>query len=420
MSVVLGIDPSGAPETQVAVSRNMRGWRVVASGDSPLREKPTQVVLSVPSEHLTFRTLSVPFTDKKRAEDVARQELANSLPMPLSEVRWSLCPLGRHQYLAVVSPRTRLDHITEACSTRPDIVDAEPFSYARALAGQDVRDGLVVDFDRERTIFCLVRNARPTFVRVLLRGGEGASRLQGAEQKAWFSHLLTDALLPPLEEEVGIFVTGIEAAQPGLLSVLEETLQRPVRPFPVPAGLSSQSDVGALGAALRSVFPDDGVDLLRHRQPGRPVWITYAIAGLLLILLLTLDLGTRYYYADRKAGKYEAALATLLQQKGIVPPTFEQLQKTVDALPKPATGPAAGLLEVLGTVGDKAKGRGVKLQEVRQTDNGIELDGWALSFKDEEGLQKDLATVYKDIQVLDAHQTQDGRVHFGFRIGGRS
>jgi hypothetical protein len=419
LSVVLGIDPSVPPGRRIAVRRSVRGVpRVVSQGNEPLREKPNQVVLSVPSEFLTFRTLSVPFTDRKRAEDVARQELANSLPMPLSEVRWSLCMLEKHQYLAVVSPRRRLDQLTESLAgPPPDIVDAEPFSYARALASQDVRDGLVVDMDAHRTIFCLVRAARPVFVRVLLRGGDSVGGLRGPDLRAGLERLLADALLPTLDADIGVFVAGRAASVSDLATVLNETLQRPVRPFPMPDGLSADTDVGAFGAALRT-GADDGVDLMRHRPSGRPVWIRYCLAAAVLLALVTLDLAVRQMEARQRATTTLQALTQLLQTQAPGVPDVATLKSKVDAAAgQTASGPAQNLLDVLKNVALKSTHRNVRLQEVHFGQGHTELDGWAASFNEEEGLQKDLATVYKDVKAQDVHTTQDNRVHFKVRLG---
>ncbi|HEY3997376.1 MAG TPA: hypothetical protein VGO93_00830 [Candidatus Xenobia bacterium] len=403
MSVVVGIDPSVTPGRPIAVRHTVGGWRVVPAGG-----RANQVVLSVPSELLTFRTLTLPFADRRRAELVAQQELSNSLALPLSEVRWSLCPLSRHEYLAVVSPRHKLDSL--ASSFKPDVADAEPFSYARGLAAAGIKDALVVHLDAGRTVFCQVVNQRPALVRVLLRGANPQAGRDAVDG------LLTDAMLPPLPAGVGIYVTGSLAGQPILTKTLEERLQRPVKPFPVPEGLSSETDVSALGAALRSLYPDDGVDLLQHKRADRPQWIPWVVAAGVLLLLLSADLAMRLMLATRHSDQYSVALTSLLKTYNVT--GMDDLKTKVAKLPAVQAGPDTGLLDMMAAVAEKAKGHDIRILEIHQAGGGFHLVGNAGTEADEEAFQRDLSGVYKDFQVEDTHPTRDSKTQFRFRIGG--
>ena len=168
------------------------------------------------------------FSDRKRAEDVARQELANSLPMPLSEVRWSLCPLGPHEYLAVISPRHKLESLGpglhHSSRTWPT-PNRSPYAWALAVwpAWAATRWSLIWA-PTAPSVATWWRSGR-VFVRVLMRGVDPGAGGDAVDR------LLADAMLPDLGT-VEVYLTGLLSGHPSLVAALGERLQRAIKPFP--------------------------------------------------------------------------------------------------------------------------------------------------------------------------------------------
>ncbi|MHB2018964.1 MAG: hypothetical protein ACYCW6_18615 [Candidatus Xenobia bacterium] len=415
MSIVVGIDPSAASRPrQVALNRTVGGWKVVGAGASA---HPNRVVLSVPSELLTFRNLTLPFSDRRRAQDIARQELANSLPMPIDDVVWSLCPISRHEFLAVISPRKKLETLKAQSPVQPDVVDAEPFAWSRALAAAGLKMGIVVCATSNRTTFCVIQNSRPNYVRVLLRGTDGATDL-----KAFVNRLVADAVLPDLPPDVAVFVTGEASVVPGFMEALRAAVKRETKPFPVPDGVSSETDVSALGAALRSVYPDDGVDLYHQAPSAQPEWVRWMAVAAVVLLLLTADVWMHLHVANQQEAVVRRQIQAQLRQ---VPPRgfadVKALKDQVDALTKQETaGSGRSVLDVMKLINQEGARTKVKLTRFAVSDNRVHVQGVAPSFTVITEFQKALQPSFPDVTIEDSSQSVDN-FHFsmGFQLGGK-
>ncbi|NDD29370.1 MAG: hypothetical protein EB084_14005 [Proteobacteria bacterium] len=422
MPLQIGLDRGAAGARRIAVDQRWGRVAVVAPPATAAR-----VVLSAPASNLTFRALTFPFTDRRRLEAMIAQELELSLGFPPGQAAWDfVASAGGEVFVVACASSSVSTLLADDTPPRPSTVDAEPYAFQRVLALAGVTDALVADFGARHTTFCRIRGGHLDYVRVLLRGGDDLDALVGrqralsgpelarrlkhekglalAEVAGFIERLLSDALLPPEESTVPLFITGGGARLEGLGPWLESKLGRPVRRMPVPEGVDPDLDVVAFGMALWGLRGGEGVNLHSTHDKKSLVPVVAALLAI-MVALTSLDLGVRRAALSRELARNQEAVRTIARTAGNVS-SLAELESVLQARSGGASGTGHNLESLMVTLSgavtkarDAEKAGDLKIEEIAVSANEVRLRGSAAAYPAVESLKNALAAQFGDVNV---------------------
>ncbi|MBI3928600.1 MAG: pilus assembly protein PilM [Armatimonadetes bacterium] len=400
-------------------------WGGPRAGNGGFRRR-----VSVASDLLTFRRLSLPPASREVRRRVVQEELNFSLPFPVSQAAWDWTD-DQGEAWVVVAPLERLEPVRREAGESSEF-DAEPLSYLRAAQAAGIHSALVLDLGASRTTFCAVENGRVDWVRVLLRGGialtarlaeekdlttekaEILKRAQGLELDTcirFFEELLDEAFLPDPMAYEKILLCGGGAALPGLAPVLARRLGIEPEFFPVPEPLTPFEHVAAYGAALgiRPAYPR--IRLRRQEVVERTVgfrW-SYVFVLLLLVGLIVADVEIRHRtLLERKQALERVATQALDPVLGPsdqpVDARVKQLKKRIEEDRHARTYSPANVIQSLaGLAAPLRANEGVQLRsvEINEDQNTVSIEGHAVAPQQVEQLRKSLdGKVFEELKAI--------------------
>lgn len=426
MPLHVGLDSGATDVRRIAV--DVRWGRVTVV---PPPTHAAQVIASAPAAGLTFRALSFPFTDRRRLAVMVAQELEHSLGFPPGGAAWDFVarppsPDGDNVYVVACAQSTVDSLLASTPPPAPTTVDAEPYAFQRVLAHAGVHEALVADFGARHTTFCRIRGGHLDYVRVLLRGGAdidaaiarqrpGTSHAQAEtlkhdkglalpEVSSFLERVLSDALLPPENADVPLFITGGGAGLKGLEGWLETQLGRPIRRMPVPDGVDPNTQAVAFGMALWGIRGGEGVNLhvAREKASRAPL-----IAALLVLILglLSADVAVRRVTLSREIARNQEAIRTIAKNAAGVN-SLAELESVLQARTSGQMGNGRNLEELTLSLAEcvkeaeaKEKAGDLKIEEVVVGANEIRLRGSAASYPAVEALKNAVASHFTDVNV---------------------
>lgn len=426
MPLIVGLDSGATDVRRIAVDQRWNRVTVV-----PPPTQAAQVVVSAPAAGLTFRALSFPFTDRRRLAVMVAQELEHSLGFPPGEAAWDFVarppsPDGDNVYVVACAQSTVDTLLATTPPPVPIAVDAEPYAFQRVLAHAGVHEALVADFGARHTTFCRIRGGHLDYVRVLLRGGadidaaiarqrDGTSHEQARQLKhdkglslpevsTFLERVLSDALLPPENADVPMFITGGGARMKGLDGWLETQLSRPVRRLPVPDGVDPYTDAVAFGMALWGMRGGEGVNLhaVREKASRAPL-----VAALLVLILglVSADVAVRRASLSREIARNQEAIRTIARNAAGVS-SLAELESVLQARTGGQAGNGRNLESLAISLADcvkeaaaKEKAGDLKIEEIVVGANEVRLRGSAASYPAVEALKNALAARFTDVNV---------------------
>lgn len=253
MQQVLGIHtvtgPDGVPRRYAArLKAGFKGQTLAALGEDPAPPPGALVAVATPAAAL--RTLRLPFTDARKAAQVAPFEVEGQVPFDIDDAVVSHEPLGTEgggtRLLVAVAPR---DHVAElvaagAAPDQPQVILPEPFalfSLARRLALPG--PALVVDARPGRVLLVAVEAGRWAGTRRVTADWEpGAGPGLSAQGAAALRRAAQSLELESGARPEGVVLTG-EAAAPETLEAVAKALG--LAPVPLAEAMAGLADLGA-------------------------------------------------------------------------------------------------------------------------------------------------------------------------------
>ena len=241
---------------------------ILASLDRP----PDRVVICLPGEDASLRTLEIPSGAVKRVGEVLPFELEALLPFPVEDAVIDYQPLERRdnelRLLACAAPKERVAALVQ------EVTDAGVFPREMAV-GAAALDGLstllpflsestalLVDVEEQTSDVCVIRDGAPIVTRTLSEGSSNLPRFVSSLRRT----------LASLRSRQGIgisraFVLGSSADDPELHAAIEEVTGLPTEPLPLPEAPGAVTDAGRFGRAAalaaRSARREKHLNLLR-------------------------------------------------------------------------------------------------------------------------------------------------------------
>ncbi len=151
------------------------------------RESVEEVAIALPGEHITFRTVDLPFSDPRKIESVLGYELESEVLAPIEELVIGYVVIGPHgadtRVLTAAAPRALVAAIVKV-ATELDLplrlIGAAPLAFATVVPpwnpSQDPAVGpeppsLVIDIGHEHTTLCVAHAGKPELARAVPRAG---------------------------------------------------------------------------------------------------------------------------------------------------------------------------------------------------------------------------------------------------------
>lgn len=431
--------------------------------------QPGTVLSSIPGDLVAFRTLSLPFRDRKRLDQTVPFELENQVPFGLDEVVVDYHVLRRDRsgtvvLAALVQRKDLQQHLAllGGAGLDPKVVDLAPLAALNVLTllGAELPENFVyIDSNLRRTVVALYRGRQLVGLRTLTpavpvtadeveatASGNGHADAEGALVKGlvgeirWTLLALNggpiesdlpcllarggphcDPLGHELARQVGVVVRCLTESR---LRNVPPTLQTEVETFAAPLGL-----------ALREIAPNGAVgvnfrqgEFAYHRgqdELRRALWRTGALAALVVALVIV----NTYMSYQQLAGRLDALQA---QIRDVFTRTLPDVHRVVDerAQLKSEIEAAQKHLQILGGL---APVSGVTAIDVLRTITAtipenikIDTDEYIMdpeavrikantdSFEAVDTIKQQLLNThyFGDVQVKEVKTAPDGKVDF--------
>lgn len=368
-----------------------------------------RIVLALPPTMLVLRELDLPLTDRKKGRAILPLELKGELAAESDEAIFDALPLAGGKTAAIWSRQSLVSAEIDrsaAAGFDPEVVTFALFSWQHLLP-QDC-SGTVAITDGEAVAVYLDR--KPVFFRVL--PGIGARPL--------------DATLTALEISRDISIATIFTLGSGPLDTERETTAL------IPTGAAAAAFAGDSGAAVdlaapfamaRELVSGDPVNLRRgtlgftksHDRLRRKLRITWGLAALLLILIFV-EAGIRYYLAQRDVASLNGSIRTIYRE------VFPTRTKPVDEVAEMRAeikklGAAAGdgLLSALKTLTEAKGDEPREMYEIDFDGSQVTGRGYDRSAQGVNDFKAKAAPLFAAFEVSEIKSRPDGSVSFAFR-----
>jgi type II secretion system protein L len=286
------------------------------------------VITALPAEYVAKRLLRLPFTDRRRLQQVVPFALEEHLPFAVDDAAVAFARVGRDgdETLVVAAVARKVDlqrhlEMLARAAVDPKTVTLSTFALAgfltRAHNGNNAAY-LVVELDEANTSMVLIdANGTPRAMRTVKRGFDGSPRPAGTQLDNPMLSMVRQTLLAHRGEQAlpELVLAGPAAGSAGIREQFVKALDVPVREFadfdlsPLIQGVNGQSArfAGCL-AMLLSEAPVTPLELINFRQgefafhgasgAAHPWRFTAALGGAavavaLLHLILSISVGYR-------------------------------------------------------------------------------------------------------------------------------
>ncbi len=330
------------------------------------------VLSALPAEAVSWRTLYLPFRDKRKVAQTVPFELENNVPFGLDDVVVDYQVLHRDaagtSVLAALAPKSEVERhlqVLQDAGVDPKVVDASPLAALNTLHLVPDRPSsfAFVDGSRLGATVALYRDGSLIGVRSLTavdafagtNNGNGAAVPEGADAAprsagSTFARNVRWTLLAmndgPLDDGLPCYLAGPAEWVEEVAGDLEQTLNVEVRRLDQlqleSIGPDARADASAFGAslglALREITPGDtvGVNFRRgefifHRseQELKAGLRTVAILALLVVALTVGELYTKYREAQVRLAAVEDEIYQVFEA---TLPDFGRVGRPLDVL----------------------------------------------------------------------------------------
>lgn len=313
-------------------------------------------VASLPVESISFRSIEVPFKEKKKIRQILPYELETTLPIAPEDIVADFCMLNSEEtgpagkILAAAVERHRLESmltLLKSHGIEPDVFTSSGFAMARCLNRFSENGGcrLLLQVDEGRTTLVLNHLNQVVLVR---------SFSQPVSSETGYHTIMTRIrqTLSALEESTGrpyeigdIGLSGVEAGEAGFRKTIEKELGAPATVLdlskdsgpvvlkPADKEWRALEMDACLALALAEIW---GTEILNFRQ-GRfavqQAWVEHkkeivasGVLAVLVAVLFFVNVMIDYTATKRRADDVQAEIVAIFRS------TFPQITKIVDPL----------------------------------------------------------------------------------------
>jgi hypothetical protein len=224
------------------------------SEETDIAGMPTAI--SLPSDDLFYRNLTIPFRRRHEIEKILPCELEPLLPVPIEKLITDFQIIetrsGRSNLLSVSTPKMLIADIRNACKPfRLDIRRILPGIFATALAhthlSNSTKNRLIMDMDKHTLSFCIIAGSQIYLVRSVILNTEDTSFMDAAGMEIQRTLLAAEQTIDNAFSLDMVYVNGSEGKPvSNLCSTLSHTLNIPVQPLEFLGDKSPIRDVSSV------------------------------------------------------------------------------------------------------------------------------------------------------------------------------
>lgn len=417
MSAILGIDPSSAQARKLYVSAAGKDPAVLKTG------KASKIIAAVPSNYLTFRKFHIPLRDRKKINEIIKEDLSQTL-LFYDNAIWDFTFGPDGEIFVTITNKDTIGKLIKQIGIKPHIFDAEPYALVRAASVCGHNEGLIIDFDAEKTTFAGFKNGLLNFCRVLLKSGdilinEFSSKNNLTEKEAlrliqkdglknpdvldFFKTMFVVAFPNKAKTEYSnVLLTGVFADIPYLKDFIKETLNLPVDVLDLKSKIKDNENIVAFGAALKNTAREHGVNLAPYKIEENTSYKKWVIFILLPLFLLLVNVKYKETALSARVNKVNKEMVKILKKDfPNVKNTAYPLTQYKSLIQKYGAGQypnGENILDILSKISSCLTTQ-VKIDSIDISDKNISLSGKADSIKTVESLKQNLSQGFRNVDL---------------------
>ncbi len=128
--------------------------------------KNSQRIISIPVYLSTFRVYQFPLKDKEKIKNLIKGQLQFDIPASFDEIDYSYYVHHDGRVFCVITKKEILNSIVEKYK-QVNIIDSEVFSIIRLLNHIGLKDGEVIHFYKDQTVYLKITDNFPEDVRII-------------------------------------------------------------------------------------------------------------------------------------------------------------------------------------------------------------------------------------------------------------
>ncbi len=130
------------------------------------KPKKSTVVVSVPVYLSTFRVYKFPIKDREKIKNLVRGQLKFDIPVPFEEIDYAYTVYGDGRVFCVITKKDIIQKINDKYED-VSVIDSEVFSLIRNFNHIGKKDGKIIHFFEDKTVYLDVRENFPENIRIL-------------------------------------------------------------------------------------------------------------------------------------------------------------------------------------------------------------------------------------------------------------
>ena len=429
MRIYTGVDPGKMGIKKTSVEQRWLNTKILKN------IKAGKIVVSLASNFITFRKIAVPVTDKKKVEEIIKEELSHSIPF-FKDTVWDYAVAGNNSYFAAVALKADLNSVIAANRGRFDYIEAEPFALARSMIYAGHKNIVAVDMGKSKTVVCLIKNGYLNSVNVILKGGDSlteyiSKKFNISFEKAETEKMKLDYANPVIKEFLNqlfelmtldfkeideIVLTGNASKLKGIDKAFSDFFNKETVFFDLPKGALSAV---SLGCALKGTPLMEGVEFAVGKEKTTGVKLTPIIACLTaLLILFTVNIKLSEWYYKNQYDMLNKSVKQLIDREFPARGSYfiSDIKQIVADEKNIFQGRNCSALSVLNKLGEITNPSEIKFFEINYSNNICTLAGEASSMNYLKNFQEKGETLFASAEISEMKSDENGKINFVIKI----
>ncbi len=339
--------------------------------------KNSSVVVSIPAYLSTFRVYKFPIKDREKIKNLVKGQLQFDIPIPFEEIDYAYYVYSDGRVFCVITKKSVISDITEKYKV-VNVIDSEIFSLIRLLNHKGKREGKIVHFFGDKTVYLEVKDNFPENIRIL--------KEQEAEDFISEDVLISGTIPDRFKNYENIVSLGVEPD------------------FNV-----------AYGNLLKNIY-SPGVDFLHKETFNLSALLVKVFLSIILIFLfIDTSLFLKVYYLQQEIKQVKNKQIEIFQKYfSSSSPVYDPLLQAKGLIEKAESSEEEeeSLLEILERIAQaKAKSSIEEIYRINVQTNSFSVQGIAPSLKDVEKFKDELSKYY-NVTIEESVVTTEGKIRF--------
>lgn len=434
MKISSGIDPASSGTKQVTLEAS---WKQIKATS----KETSNIIVATPSGKLTFRKLSLPFGDKKKCEEMVREELEYSLAFDLKKAAWDFTVNPQGEAYAYAAKNKIEDEDKK-------ILDCEITSLARTCLWCGFSNALILDIGASKTAAVGLKNGYVNFISVILTGGRHIDEKIAEEygvsideainlkEKEGLDNLIFKneivKLFKTLKTRINsgsefcydtIITSGGCSQAKKIGELAEQIFKCKALPFALPDNISPYTHAVAFGAAIRDKYPHLAVNFGHEEKDKDQIPYFYIAAALIPLILAVVYANIQSAYYKAQVANYSNLISTEIKKefpnKKILKPV-QQLEQEIKERKRNSSKNDLQILEILQALQKASlnisRPNSLTVYDVEISKSTANISGEIDSILDAEKIRETLSEHFRNVKLTEGKTLQSKKVKFTLRI----